>query len=98
MDLENIKLITLSNGSKWIEVAQTIYNNETYKYLLEVNAEEDDITDNVKFVSEYDDNGKTMIRDVNDTNILRIIIPLLVPETNEYFNNPNKLEELIAEN
>ena len=98
MDLENIKLITLSNGSKWIEAAQTIYNNEKYKYLLEVNNTEDDITDNVKFVSEYDDNGKTMIRDVNDTNILRIIIPLLVPETNEYFNNQNKLEELIAEN
>lgn len=98
MDLENIKLITLSNGSKWIEVAQTIYNNEKYKYLLEVNNTEDDITDNVKFVNEYDDNGKTMIRDVNDANILKIIIPLLVPETNEYFNNSNKLEELIAEN
>ena len=51
MDLDNIKLITLSNGSKWIEVAQTIYNNEKYKYLLEVNNTENNINDNVKFVN-----------------------------------------------
>ena len=83
IDLENVKLITLSDGSKWIAVSETVYNNEKYKYLLGVNENEDDITEETKFAREYDVDGQTFIEEVEDENIIKIITPLLIPEEEE---------------
>lgn len=91
---ENMKVVVLADDSKWLTVAETNYNGETYKYMMGVTADEEDFTKEVKVMREYmAEDGKHM-EFIEDQEMLKILVPLLVPEAKEYIDNPEKLKEL----
>ncbi|MBQ9011872.1 MAG: hypothetical protein IJ093_04410 [Bacilli bacterium] len=92
---ENITLITLADGTKWLKMAETVYNNETYKYVMGVTADGEDITEEVKVLCEYTKDGIDYVEFIEDQEILKVVIPMLVPEAKEYLDNPEKLKELV---
>lgn len=86
-------VITLGTD-KWLVVAEAVYNAETYDYLVKVNQDEDEILDDKKVVKVIMDNGEKYMDEVTDGDILKNVVPLLVPEAKKYIANPELLSEL----
>ena len=86
-------VITLGTD-KWLVVAETVYNDETYDYLVKVNQDENEILDDKKVMKVIMDNGEKYMDEVTDREVLKKIVPLLVPEAKKYITNPELLSEL----
>ena len=86
-------VITLGSD-KWLVVAEAVYNAETYDYLVKDNQDADDILDDKKVVKVIIDKCEKYMDEVTDGDILKNVVPLLVPEAKKYITNPELLSEL----
>lgn len=91
-------IVKFSENDKWFIISEKEIDNAKYSYLVKINKEENDILDEYKVVRCYSLNGEEYMDDVNDKDLLNKIIPILIPEANEYIQNPEKLKELLEEN
>lgn len=98
MNNEEYKVAQLADGTKWFVLAETVYNKGLYRYVVELNETEDDFTDHFEVMRVYFNNGNQFSKIEKDENILKEVVPLLVPEAKEYIENPEKLQELVNTN
>ncbi len=89
------KIIDFSDDDKWFVIATNKIDDIKYSYLVRVNKEEDDIIDEYKVVRSYFSGSDEYFDEVNDGEILKKIMPILVPGTEEYINNPEKLKDVL---
>lgn len=94
MKEEDYKLVTLVDDTKWLVVAQTVYDEAEYQYFVGVNENEDEILEEYKVMRVYHKDNQNYYDEVKDADILKIVVPLLIPEAAEYIKNPDKLKEL----
>lgn len=95
---EEYKVVELGNNTKWFVASEIVYNNETYQYMVEINDSEDEFLDNYQVVKTYINNGEEYFELITNQDLLKEIVPLLMPEAKEYIEHPEKLQELINEN
>ena len=97
IDIKDI--VTLDNQYKYVVISKALYENKNYYFLINENNLEDS-----KIVIEKEKNVLSL---VEDDNILNIIIPLFITETNKYLTDEEKkiindfngiLKEKIEEN
>ena len=91
-------IIKFSETDKWLVISEKEIDGAKYSYLVKINKEENEIIDEYKVVRCYSLNGEEYMDDVNDKELLNKIIPILIPEVNEYIQNPEKLKEILKEN
>ncbi len=90
-------VVEFDENDKWFVAAEKVINDFKYSYLIRVNNSEDDFIDEYQVVKSYFSNGEEYMDTVNDKDELRKVMPILVPESSEYINNPEKLKELLKE-
>ena len=95
---EEYKVVELGDGSKWFVASEITYNDEVYQYMVGLSDNEEEFLDKYQVVKTYTDNNEEYFELVNDNDVLKLVIPLLMPEAKEYIENPSRIEELIAEN
>lgn len=91
-------VVEFDENDKWFVAAEKEIDGVKYSYLMRVNNEETDFIDEYKIVSSLYYNNEEYMDTVNDQELIKKIIPILVPESNEYMNNPEKLRELLKTN
>lgn len=93
--MKNYKMIVLADKTKWFAISEINYKNKRYMYLLGINDDEEDFNEQVKVVKHTKYKGEDYYKEITDENLLQQIIPLLIPEINEYLENPEKINELL---
>lgn len=93
MKNELFKVLEFGDGTKWFVIAITVYNNETYKYLIKVNDEEDDFLDDFLLVKYYIKDGKEYIIKVNDPNESKEVMLKIMPEIKPLLNHKQEILE-----
>jgi len=95
---EEYKVVELGDGSKWFVASEITYNDEVYQYMVGLSDNEEDFLDKYQVVKTYEDNGEEYFELIQDNDILKVVVPLLMPGAKEYIEDPSKIEELITEN
>lgn len=73
--MENLtnQVLELKNGKNYLIVRQAIFNGTTYFFGAEVSEDGEDITDNFLFFERVDKDGKFLVKEVKDPEILEIL-------------------------
>ena len=71
MDKLEYELVTLKNGKQYFVLEDILYEYDTYDLILNVEDEND-----IKIVLQEVKNGKTVLTDVEDKDILKKVAPL----------------------
>ncbi len=96
MNNEEFKVVELADGTKWFVLSEIVYDKGLYRYVVGV--ENDDLTDKFQVLRVYFSEGEEYFQTVKDQEILKQVIPLLMPDTKDYIDNPDKLKELMEQN
>ena len=88
------QVVTLADGTKWFVLSEETYDGGLYRYVVELD-DEDERTDTFKVMRVYNQDGQEFFGFIEDQELLKQIIPLLVPGSKEYIENPEKVNELM---
>ena len=89
-------IIEFDENDKWFVIGETIYNDEKYNYLIKLTPDENDFIEDYKTVKCFEKDNQEYFEIVKDKEVLRNIMPQLVPELEELLRNPKEaLKELI---
>ena len=90
-------IVDLEDGH-WFVAFEKMVDGIKYSYLMRVNDEEDDFLDEYKVVKSFYQNNEEYMELITEKDLLSRIMPILVPESTELINNPEKLKELLIKN
>jgi len=89
-------IVEFDENDKWFVIGETIYNDEKYNYLIRVTPDETDFIEDFMVVKCFNDNGEEYFDVVKDSEVLKVITPLLIPNIDELLKKPKEaLKELI---
>ncbi|MDR2571861.1 MAG: hypothetical protein LBD23_16405 [Oscillospiraceae bacterium] len=71
MNIDIKDIITLSDNQNYIVCSKTEYQGATYFYLIDIENNE-----NIKFVREIQQDGKTTVVEIEDKELLQQLLPL----------------------
>ena len=89
-------VVEFDENDKWFVLAEKVIDGSKYSYLVRVNQNEDDFIDEYQVVKSYF-NGDDEYMDVVNGEELKRIVPILVPEAQEFMEHPEKLKELLSD-
>lgn len=89
-------IVELDDGN-WFVAAEKLIENEKYSYLIKVNDKEDNFFDEYKVVKSSYLDGEEYMDLVDDKELLGKIIPVLVPESSNFINNPLELKMMLKQ-
>ena len=89
-------IIEFTEKDKWFVIGETTYNNEVYNYLIKLTPDGSDFVKEYRVVKCQINNGKENFITINDREILKQIMPSLIPNLDELLKNPKEsLKELM---
>jgi nitrogen regulatory protein PII-like uncharacterized protein len=88
MNINVNEIITLHDNTKYVVLAETLYHDYKYYYLVEVAEDGEDIKDSFKIMKEKKDADRTIIVTVTDESELEVVSKLLGENLKQ-----NELEE-----
>lgn len=77
MNININDVITLHNDEKYLVLADTLYHDYKYYYLIEVTEDGEEVGDRFKIVKERKDNDQIILMDVKDHEELDTVRKLL---------------------
>jgi|CZCB01.1.fsa_nt_gi hypothetical protein len=77
MNINVNDVLTLHNNEKYLVLADAIYNDFKYYYLVEVTEDGEEVKDRIKVVKAKIDDDQTILTEVKDTNELEVVSNLL---------------------
>ena len=87
-------VVEFGDNDKWFVLAEKVIDGTKYSYLIRITNDEDDFIDEYQVVKSYFD-GDDEYMDVVTGEDLKRIISLLVPETKEFIDHPERLKDLL---
>ncbi len=87
-------VVEFGDNDKWFVLAEKVIDGSKYSYLIRITNDEDDFIDEYQVVKSYFD-GDDEYMDVVTGEDLKRIISLLVPETKEFIDHPERLKDLL---
>lgn len=90
-------VVEFGDNDKWFVIAEKVIDGSKYSYLIRVNQNEDDFIDEYQVMKSYFD-GNDEYMDVVNGEILKKIMPILVPDAKELIEHPEKLKKLLGLN
>ena len=89
-------LVTFDDTKEnWLVIAETIYKNDKYSYLIKVNENEDDFINEFQVVKSSFTGFDEYMETIDDNELLKEVIPLLLPEAKELMKDKDKLKEYL---
>ena len=88
------KIVEFSEDDKWFVVSTDVIDDIKYSCLIRINNNEDNFLDEYKVVRSYFSDDGEYMDVVNDKEVLQKIVPILVPDSTNYMNNPELREVL----
>ncbi len=89
-------LVTFDDTKEnWFVIAETIYKNDKYSYLIKVNENEDDFINEFQVVKSSFTGFDEYMETIDDNELLKEVIPLLLPEAKELMKDKDKLKEYL---
>ena len=85
-------VVEFGDNDKWFVLAEKVIDGSKYSYLIRITNDEDDFIDEYQVVKSYFD-GDDEYMDVVTGEDLKRIISLLVPETKEFIDHPERLKD-----
>lgn len=82
MDRLEYELVTLKNNKQYLVLASLMHEYDVYDLVLNVEDEND-----IKIVMQEVKNGKTVLTDVEDKNLLKTLSPLFETKIRDKQNN-----------
>ena len=67
------EIMELANGEKYFVLKQAIYKGENYYVVSRVSEDEDDLTDDIKFLHELIHNGNASVEVVKDMELTKLL-------------------------
>ena len=89
-------IVEFDENDKWFVLAEKVIDGDKYSYLVRVNQNEDDFIDEYQVVKSYF-NGDDEYMDVVNGEELKRIVPILMPEAQEFMEYPERLKELLSD-
>lgn len=77
MDININDVLTLHDNSNYLVLAETLYHDFKYYYLVEVTDDGEDIKDHIKVMKEKKDTDRTILVAVTDHDELEVVSKLL---------------------
>ena len=73
--MENItnQVLKLSNGKQYFVLRQAVYKGTTYYFGAELDETEEDFTNNFIFLEKLERDGKFIVKEVKDQEILEVL-------------------------
>ena len=93
--MNNYDTIDLADGTQWFILKELPYNNNTYYLVIETNDNDDFFPEQAKVLKEVIKDGKTYFSNVKNEDLLNTLIPLLVPESKQFIDNPEQLKQIL---
>ena len=87
------KILEFADGSKWLIIGQTLYNNETYKYLIGVTNDEEDLLDKYLLVKYYIKDNEEYITQVTDPKVSEPVMVQIMPEIKPILSHKDEILE-----
>lgn len=88
-------IVEFDTDNKWFVIAEKVIEGIKYSYLIRVNSNEDDFLDEYMVVKSSFEGEREFMEIVNEKDELQRVMPILVPDSKEYIDNPEKLRELL---
>lgn len=88
-------VVEFGDNDKWFVIAEKMIDGYKYSYLIRVTNDENDFIDEYQVVKSYFDGNDEYMSVVNGEELKRII-PILVPESKEYIEHPERLKKLLG--
>lgn len=95
--MDDIYTVVELDDGNWFVAAEKLIDNVKYSYLIKVNDKEDDFIDEYKVVKSFYLDGEEYMDLVNDKKLLGNIIPILVPESSKFIENPSELKMILKQ-
>lgn len=92
------KVINFMDGNKWFVIAQTVYNNENYKYLIKLTKDEEDFEDEFLLVKYYTKDNEEYVEKVQNPDILEKVMLQIMPEIKPLMQQKNQIIEHLKAN
>ena len=93
--MNNYDTIDLADGTQWFILSEKVYENNTYNLVIETNDRDEFFPERARVLKEVIKDGKTYFCDVKDESLLNTLIPILVPESKQFIDNPEQLREIL---
>lgn len=77
MNININDVITLHDNQKYLVLAETLYHDYKYYYLIEVTEDGEDVKDHVRIMKEKKDSDRLILLDVKDHDELEVVSKLL---------------------
>lgn len=77
------KIMTLKNGKKYVVLNQAIYKENNYFFVVGVEDNEEELTDEFRIIQEVNKDGKKFIKDVHDPDLINLLAKYLKPNIGE---------------
>lgn len=80
--MENLinSIITLDNNEKYIVINQAIYQGKNYFLVAKVTEDEEEVTDEIKFLQSTEIDGKNALELVTDEKIIELLSKYFKPQ------------------
>ncbi len=85
------KVINFMDGNQWFVMAETIYNDEVYKYLIKI--ENDEFKDEFLVVKYTTDKDGEYVEKVTDQKTLENVMLKMMPNIKPIIDNKDKILE-----
>ena len=89
-------IVELDDG-KWFVAAEKNIDDVKYSYLIKVNDKEDDFIDEYKVVKSFYIDDDEYMDLIDDKELLGKIVPILVPESSKFIENPSELKLMLRQ-
>lgn len=73
-------ILTLENNEKYMVLNQAVYQNKNYYLVTQVSEDEEELTENIKFLEETEVNGQKAVQLVKDEKIIDLLAKYLKPQ------------------
>lgn len=85
------KVINFMDGNKWFVIAQTIYNDECYKYLIKLSDNGKIFSEDFLLVKFYVRDNKKFIEKVSEKKVLEKVMFKMLPQIDIIIKNKSMI-------
>lgn len=86
MNSGEFRIVTLADGTNWFVTSEVEYQDGRYQYMVAMSKDGEEFFEKTQVMRVYLYEGNEYFDLVEDSELLKVVVPLLVPESKEYMD------------